>query len=260
MRNSLRHKIVFITGASSGIGEACAIECAAMGAKLILSARRIDRLEGLAKKLQDDYATEVLVLALDVRKRHLVQESIDTLPEGWQAIDILINNAGLALGLDSLEAMNETHCEDLIDTNIKGVLYLTQMVLPSMRKRKAGHIVNIGSISSHETYAGGILYCATKHAVRAMTLGLRKDLLGEGIRVSLVSPGMVETEFSEVRFAGDQKRAEAVYKDMVPLNAKDIAETIVFCLTRPKHVNVSEVLVLPTDQASSSEIHRKIAS
>jgi 3-hydroxy acid dehydrogenase / malonic semialdehyde reductase len=254
---SLKGKIVCITGASSGIGEACAIACAREGAALLLIARRREKLEALSRTLSDQYAARLKIMLVDVTKAAAIDEAFSNLPPEWQSIDILINNAGLALGRDSLDQTSIADCDTVIDTNIKGMIYSTKAVLSGMIARKQGHIVNVGSIAGHETYAGGTVYCATKHAVLGLTKALKKDLLGTAIRVSLISPGVVKTEFNEVRFKGDHEKAAAVYAHMKPLTAEDIAESIIFCLTRPLHVNVSEIIILPTDQASIGEVHRK---
>lgn len=254
---SLKNKIVCITGASSGIGEASAIACAIEGADLILMARRLEKLEALADTLTHQYAVRVKIVPLDVSDSKAVENAFADLPAEWQTIDILINNAGLALGRESLDQTTTEDCNTVIDTNIKGFIYSTKAVLPRMILRNQGHIVTLGSIAGHETYAGGAVYCATKHAVGAFNSALKKDLLGTAIRVTLISPGMVKTAFSEVRFKGDHEKAEKVYAHMTPLSAEDIAESIIFCLTRPAHVNVSEIIILPTDQSSISEVHRK---
>ncbi len=254
---TLKDKIVFITGASSGIGEACAIACAIEGAALILVARRLEKLEALAHTLSHQYAVRVQIMPLDVSDSKAINKAFAALPPEWKKIDVLINNAGLALGRESLAQTPMEDCDTVIDTNIKGVIYSTKAVLPGMITRNQGHIVNIGSIAGHETYAGGAVYCATKHAILGLTNALKKDLLGTAIRVTLISPGVVKTEFNEVRFKGDHEKAEKVYANMAPLTANDIAESIIFCLTRPAHVNVSEIIILPTDQASISEVHRK---
>lgn len=186
-----------------------------------------------------------------------LKKAFSTLPPEWQKIDILVNNAGLALGRESLAKTPIEDCDTVIDTNIKGLIYSTKAVLPDMIERNQGHIVNIGSISGHETYAGGSVYCATKHAVLGLTNALKKDLLGTAIRVTLMSPGVVKTEFNDVRFKGDHEKAQKVYANMMPLSAMDIADSIVFCLKRPAHVNISEMIIVPTDQAGISEVHRK---
>jgi 3-hydroxy acid dehydrogenase / malonic semialdehyde reductase len=249
-------RIILITGASSGIGEACAHVFAESGARLILTARRSPRLEALKTQLQQQFNTEVLVLTFDVRDRPSITTALDSLPPEWQAIDILINNAGLSRGLDKLYEGDIQDWEEMIDTNVKGLLYMTRAIAPGMVARGRGHVINLGSIAGHETYPRGNVYCATKAAVRAISEGLKQDLLGTPVRVSSVDPGLVDTEFSQVRFHGDTERAKTVYADMVPLTAQDVAEVILFCATRPAHVNVSEVLVLPTDQSGATLVHR----
>ncbi len=253
----LENAIVLITGASSGIGAACATLFARAGARLILAARRQDRLQELALDLQQAYGTQSYLLALDVRDGSEVQRALRSLPPPWAAIDILINNAGLSRGLDKLHTGVLQDWEEMIDTNLKGLLYVTRAVLPGMVERGRGHVVNIGSIAGRQTYPGGNVYCASKAAVRAISEGLKLDLLGTPIRVTEIQPGLVETEFSEVRFHGDQARAAAVYQGLTPLTAMDVAEVVVFAATRPPHVNISEVLLLPTDQASTTLVHRR---
>lgn len=244
----LTHKTVFITGASSGIGAACATQFAKAGAKLLLCARRIDVLNQLAAELQTTYQTQIHTFQLDVQQSTAVKEAFVSLPDAWKKIDILINNAGLAAGLDTLQEGNIQDWEDMIDTNIKGVLYVTKAVLPHMIERNSGHIINIGSIAGHRVYAKGAVYCATKHAIGALTQGLRHDLAGKKIRVSTVDPGATETNFSNIRFKGDKERAAAIYAEMQPLTANDIADAVLYCATRPSHVNISEVVIMPTDQ------------
>lgn len=249
--------IVLITGASSGIGAACATLFARSGAKLILVARRQDRLQELALTLEQTYKTPSYLLPLDVRDRAEVERALRALPPEWAAIDILINNAGLSRGLEPLHTGVVQDWEEMIDTNLKGLLYVTRAVLPGMVERGRGHVVNIGSIAGRQTYPGGNVYCASKAAVRAISEGLKLDLLGTPIRVTEIQPGMVETEFSKVRFRGDSSRAAAVYQGLTPLSAMDVAEVVVFATTRPPHVNISEVLILPTDQASTTLVHRR---
>jgi 3-hydroxy acid dehydrogenase/malonic semialdehyde reductase len=255
MKTFLKNQIVCITGASSGIGAACAELFAQHGAKLLLIARRQERLQTYAKTLQQQ-GTEVHLLTLDVRHAQEVQQAFAELPAAWQNIEILINNAGLAAGINKFPQADIADWEVMIDTNVKGLLYITRAIVPGMVARKNGHIVNIGSIAGHEVYPGGSVYCATKHAVAAITKGLRQDLLGTGVRVSTVDPGMVHTEFSQVRFKGDAARAAAVYADMTPLTAEDIAEAVYYCVSRPAHVNIAEMLILPTDQAAAQMVHR----
>ncbi|MHC0063900.1 SDR family oxidoreductase [Nostoc sp. UIC 10890] len=254
---SLQNQIILITGASSGIGTACARIFAGAGAKLILAARRLERLQQLADSLNKDFSTEIHLLQLDVRDRSAVEEAIATLPPAWSDIDILINNAGLSRGLDKLHEASFQDWEDMIDTNVKGLLYLSRYVVPGMVSRDRGHVVNLGSIAGHQTYPGGNVYCATKAAVRAISEGLKQDLLGTRVRVTSVDPGMVETEFSEVRFHGDTERANKVYQGVTPLTADDVADVIFFCVTRSPHVNINEVVLMPVDQASATLVNRR---
>ncbi len=246
----LKDKIALITGASAGIGAACAEVFAREGARLILAARRAEKLEKLAADLRAAHGTDCHLLPLDVRDREAVNAAIAGLPATWQDIDILVNNAGLSRGLDKVQDGDATDWEEMIDTNIKGLLWMSRAVLPGMIARDKGHVVNLGSIAGRQVYPGGNVYCATKFAVRALNQALRIDLLGTRVRCSSVDPGMVETEFSEVRFHGDAEQAAAVYRNFPPLQAVDIAETVLFCVTRPPHVNIQEVLVMPTDQAA----------
>lgn len=249
--------ITMITGATSGIGRATARVLAQDGHHLILTGRRRERLEALRDELTRDYPKcRVFTLTFDVRRRDAVDEAIASLPEDWRAIDTLINNAGLAVGLEPLHEGNPDDWERMIDTNIKGLLYVTRAVAPGMADRRAGHIVNLGSIAGREVYPGGAVYCATKHAVRALSQGMRQDLLPYGIRVSLICPGAVETEFSLVRFKGDNQRAASVYDGYTPLTADDIARTIRFALTAPAHVDLQDILVMPTAQADARTVHR----
>jgi 3-hydroxy acid dehydrogenase / malonic semialdehyde reductase len=251
---SLTSKTVLITGASSGIGQATARACAAQGARLILAARRMDRLEAERDRLTG--AAALHLLALDVRDAAAVDKAVAGLPAEWQAIDILINNAGLSRGLDKLYQGQRQDWEEMIDTNVKGLLYVTRAVVPGMVERGRGHIVNLGSTAGHMTYPNGAVYCATKAAERSITEGLRQDLLGTPLRVTTIDPGMVETEFSAVRFRGDQTRAAKVYENITPLTAGDVADAIVYAITRPAHVNISEMLLTPVAQANSLLIHR----
>jgi serine 3-dehydrogenase len=254
---SVKDQVVFITGASSGIGAACARVFAQAGAKLLLAARRLERLEKLAADLEREFASSFHLLQLDVSDRPQVESTLQSLPKDWAAIDILVNNAGLSRGLDKLHEGSIQDWEEMIDTNVKGLLYVTRAVLPGMVDRGRGHVINIGSVAGHQTYPNGNVYCATKAAVRALSEGMKLDLLGTPVRVSSVDPGMVETEFSEVRFHGDTERAEKVYQGVTPLTADDIADVVFFCATRPAHVNISEVLVMPTDQASPTLVNRR---
>jgi len=254
---SLKNKAVLITGASSGIGKSCARAFAETGARLILAARRLQRLEELAVELKHKPGEDILTLALDVRDQPAVERAVNGLPAEWAAIDVLVNNAGLSRGLDKLYEGKLDDWEEMIDANIKGLLYVSRAVIPGMVKRGRGHVINIGSIAGHEVYPGGNVYCATKFAVRALSKGMRIDLNGTPIRVSEVAPGMVETEFSLVRFHGDKERAGKVYQGLTPLSPDDIADAVVYCATRPPHVNISEMLVMPTAQASTTIVHRK---
>lgn len=249
-------RTVFITGASAGIGAACARTFAAHGARLLLAARRTERLEELARELRDAHGTECHLLALDVRDAAAVQGVVASLPAEWAEIDVLVNNAGLGRGMDKLQQGDVQGWDEMVDTNVKGLLYVSRAVLPGMVERGRGHVINLGSVAGHEVYPGGAVYCATKHAVGAITRGMRMDLLGTGVRVSTVDPGMVETEFSVVRFAGDVDRAKKVYRDMTPLTADDIADTVLWVATRPPHVNIDEIIIKPTDQASATMVHR----
>jgi 3-hydroxy acid dehydrogenase / malonic semialdehyde reductase len=253
----LKNQIVLITGASSGIGAACARVFADAGAKLILAARRLDKLQQLVETLNVTSA-QVHLIQLDVRDRSAVESAISSLPPGWSDIDILINNAGLSRGLDKLHEGDYQDWEEMIDTNIKGLLYLTRYVVPGMVNRVRGHVVNIGSIAGHQTYPGGNVYCSTKAAVKAISEGLKQDLLGTPIRVTSVDPGMVETEFSDVRFHGDTERAKKVYQGVTPLTPDDVADVVFFCTTRSPHVNINEVILMPVDQASATLVNRRI--
>jgi 3-hydroxy acid dehydrogenase/malonic semialdehyde reductase len=254
---SLKNKIVCITGASSGIGAACASEFAKQGCALLLAARRIDRLETLAVGLRNQYGIRVHTVKLDVTNQKEVAQTFTSLPRDWHAIDILVNNAGLTRGLTTLHEGEIQDWEEIINTNVKGLLYVTHSVLPGMVKRNGGHVINIGSIAGHQTYPKGNVYCASKFAVTALTRGLKMDLLGSAVRVSSVDPGLVETEFSEVRFRGDKDRAAKTYAGLTPLRPEDVGEIVVFCATRPDHVDIGEVIVTPTDQASVAMVHRR---
>ncbi|MBO9999492.1 MAG: SDR family oxidoreductase [Cyanobacteria bacterium SID2] len=252
----VKNRIVLITGASSGIGASCAKVFAESGAKLILAARRFDRLETLAADLHRHFGTACHLLQLDVRNRSQVTERLSTLPESWQSIDILINNAGLSRGLDKLHEGDIDDWEEMLDANVKGLLYVTRTVVPGMVERNRGHVINIGSIAGRHAYPNGNVYCASKAAVRAISQGLKQDLLGTDIRVSEIDPGLVETEFSEVRFHGDKERADKVYEGLTPLTPDDIADVVLFCATRPPHVNLSEILLVPTEQATATQVVR----
>lgn len=255
--NTLKKATVFITGASSGIGKATAEKFAALGANLLLCARREDRLKELSNRLSEKYSVKIHSFRLDVRNRAAVERAVDALPDEWKTIDILVNNAGLSRGLDPIQSGSADDWDEMIDTNVKGLLYVTRAVLPGMVARNAGHIINIGSTAGRWVYPKGNVYNATKFAVRALNEGIKMDLLGTPIRVTTVDPGLVETEFSIVRFHGDAEKASGVYKGMTPLVPADIADTIVWAATRPAHVNVSEIVLMPTDQSSPTLVHRK---
>ena len=254
--NELRNKIVFITGASAGIGEACANLFAEAGANLILAARRIDKVNKLSNKIRRKYKVKIKAFKLDVRNNDEVTGTLDSLEEEWKQVDILVNNAGLARGFDKIYEGKIEHWNEMIDTNIKGLLFVTRWVLPHMVKRKSGHVINIGSIAGHETYPSGNVYAATKFAVNALSKSIRMDVLDKGIKVSSVDPGLVETEFSLVRFSGDNNRAKSVYYGLDPLTANDVAETVLFCATRPHHVNINEIILTPLAQVSAVHVHR----
>lgn len=253
---SLKDKIVFVTGASAGVGQACALAFAREGAKLLLCARRKDRLNDLANEIRGTYRSDCHFFQLDVRNQKDVETAIKTLPEPWKKIEILVNNAGLSRGLNKIYEGDLTDWEEMIDTNIKGLLYVSRVVIPGMVERGSGHIVNIGSIAGHEAYPGGNVYCATKHAVDAITKGMQIDLVDTPLRVSTVDPGMVDTEFSIVRFHGDTERAGNVYNGLTPLSGDDIAEAVIFCVTRPPHVNIHQLRIMPSAQASATIAHR----
>lgn len=255
--DNLNGKTIFITGASSGIGKACALACAAAGANVIMAARRSEKLKELATKIQAEFKVETLSLKLDITDSSAVLNTFANLPKEWSNIDILINNAGVALTKDHLNETSLVDVQAMINTNLNGLIYVTKCVLPDMLAKNNGHIINIGSTAGHLPYAGGSIYCATKAAVIAFSDALKKDLLGTALRVSHISPGMVKTELSIVRFKGDKAKADAVYANTDPLLAIDIAETVLFCITRPPHVNISEITVYPTTQVSPAIVHRK---
>lgn len=258
MPSKLDGQVVFITGASSGIGAACARAFASEGARLLLAARRLERLAALEPTLREAGAQDVRFLSLDVRDAAAVRKAIDELPAAWKAIEVLVNNAGLSRGLDKLHEGSIDDWDEMLDTNVKGVLHVDRAVVPLLVARGRGIVIHLGSIAGHQLYPGGNVYCASKYAVRALNEGLRLDLLGTGVRVATVDPGMVgQTEFSLVRFHGDADRASAVYRGVTPLTPDDVAEVIVFVATRPSHVNLAETVVLPTDQASATNVHRR---
>ncbi|WP_410219655.1 SDR family NAD(P)-dependent oxidoreductase [Pedobacter sp.] len=249
-------KIALITGATSGIGEACAHTFAEQGYHLILIARREQLLEKLAENLKQKHQIEVKKIQADVRDKENIAYVLETLPAHWKEVDVLVNNAGLSQGLEPIDKGNPDDWDTMIDTNIKGLLYVTKAVSGWMVERKKGHIINIGSIAGKEVYANGNVYCATKHAVDALNKGMRIDLLPHGIKVTAINPGMVETEFSIVRFKGDTGRAKKVYDGLEPLIAQDIADAIWFVVSRPPHVNINDMLIMPTAQANGSIVNR----
>ena len=250
-------KIALISGATAGIGEACAHVFARERFDLILTGRRADRLEKLAKQLKKEYNIDILISVFDVRDRAEVTSKLEELPSEWKKVNVLVNNAGLSQGLDPIQNGSYDEWETMIDTNVKGLLYITKVVSNWMISNGYGHIINLGSIAGKEVYANGNVYCASKHAVDALNKGMRIDLLPYGIKVTAIHPGAVETEFSEVRFKGDKARAKKVYEGFEPLVAMDIAETIWFAVSRPAHVNINELTVMPTAQATATNIFRK---
>jgi 3-hydroxy acid dehydrogenase / malonic semialdehyde reductase len=254
---SLKGKIVFITGASSGIGNSCAKIFARYGAKLIITARRVNRLNELQKELKKKYGAEALILKLDVRNRATVEKAIKSVPAKWKQIDILINNAGLSRGLDKLHEGKVQDWEEMIDTNVKGLLYVSRAVIPLMVKRNSGHVINIGSVAGHEVYPKGSVYCASKHAVDSITKGMRMDLIDTNVRVTTIDPGLVETEFSIVRFRGDKKKAKKVYEGIEALTPDDVADAVLYAATRGENLVVAEMILLPQHQASALIVHSK---
>ena len=245
-------KIALITGATSGIGRACAYTFAKNNHDLIITGRRKDRLEQISKELISAYGINVLPLAFDIRNKSEVVDAISSLSDKWQQIDILINNAGLAVGLNTIQNGETDDWDRMIDTNIKGLLYISRSVLPFFVKHKKGHIINIGSIAGKEVYLNGNVYCATKHAVDAITKAMRIELVLDGIKVTQIAPGAIETEFSMVRFKGDSEKANKVYNGYEPLNPEDIANTAYYVTTLPKHVNINDLVIMPTAQASAT--------
>ncbi len=251
------NKIALITGATSGIGKAIALKLAKESYDIIITGRRKERLEELKVELTKANNIRVLILNFDIRIYNEVEKSFSNLPKEWQDIDVLVNNAGLAVGLNPIHQGVIDDWERMIDTNIKGLLYMTRLVSPGMADRKNGHIINICSIAGKDVYANGNVYCATKHAVDALSKGIRIDLLPYGIKVTQICPGAVETEFSLVRFKGDDNRAKEVYKGFTPLYANDIAEAVYYAVSQPKHIDIQDVLIMPTAQADGSTFHKE---
>lgn len=249
-------KIALVTGATSGIGEATALKAAEAGFDLIITGRRAERLHKLADNIRQK-GSEVLSLCFDIRKAEEVKQAIAGLDERWKNIAVLVNNAGLAVGINPVQEGILDDWERMIDTNVKGLLYITREVAPLMIRNNTGHIVNLASIAGKEVYPGGNVYCATKHAVDALSRAMRTDMLKYNIKVTNIAPGMVETEFSLVRYKGDAEAAENVYKGMTPLSNQDIAETIIFAITRPAHVCLNDIVIMPTAQANSRDVFRR---
>ena len=250
-------KIACITGATSGIGYYSAIEFAKLGYNLIITGRRKERLENIEKELKENYNIKVLSLNFDVRERTSVEDSLNSLPKEWKEIDVLLNNAGLAAGKEPIFDGDYKDWDQMIDTNVKGLLYVSRIVIPWMKEREQGHIINICSIAGKEVYGGGAVYCASKAAVDSISKGMRIDCNPYNIKVTNICPGAVETEFSMVRFKGDKSKSDATYKGYKPLTGEDIAETIVYCATLPSHVCINDLVITPTAQANTTTFHRK---
>jgi len=250
-------KIAYITGATSGIGEACAYKFAASGWNIVMTGRRADRLEKIAQYIRDRYGVQVLTQVYDVRNLEEVRKNIGALDADWSQVDVLVNNAGLAVGRGPIQEGAYDDWERMIDTNLKGLLYVTRELTPVMIRNGKGHIINIASLAGIEAYGGGNVYCATKHGVRALSRSMRIDLVQYGIKVSVVSPGAADTEFSLVRYKGNQELADKTYEGFEPLSGADVAESVFFIASQPKHVNIEEIFLLPTAQASSTVFHRE---
>jgi len=240
-----------ITGATAGIGRAAALKLAENGYDVIITGRRSERLESVKEAIEKNYSAQAYILSFDIRDKHEVFNAIDNLPDEWKDIQILVNNAGLAVGLNHIQEGEIDDWERMIDTNVKGLLYITRKIAPMMTEKGDGHILNVGSIAGHEVYEKGNVYCATKHAVEALSKAMRIDMLKDKIKVTNISPGMVETEFSLVRFKGDEEKAEKAYKGFTPLTGDDVAEVILFAVNQPKHVNLNNIEITATDQANS---------
>lgn len=256
----MSNPIVFITGATAGFGKACAEKFAAKNYDLILTGRRKERLESLKKEFVQDHDINVLALNFDIRDYNACRKAINTLPDEWKNIAILVNNAGLALDFSPIDEGDVSDWQTMIDTNIKGLLYVSQLVIPFLKNNKNGHIINIGSTAAKDVYPKGNIYCATKHAVDALSQAMRIDLLPYGIKVTAIHPGAAETEFSVVRFKGDEDKAKNVYDGYTPLHAEDIADVIYFCATRPPHVCINDLVITPTAQANALHFYKKTSS
>jgi 3-hydroxy acid dehydrogenase/malonic semialdehyde reductase len=254
---SMKGKTVLVTGASSGIGAATALEFARLGARVLVCARRLERLREMEPALLEAGAAEVFSFQLDVRDRDEVEGTLNTLPDAWGEIDVLVNNAGLSRGLTKFWQDDVENWEEMIDTNVKGLLYVSRVIVPKMVARGSGHVINLGSVAGHMTYANGAVYCATKAAEKSISQGLKLDLMGTAVRVTSVDAGMVQSEFSVVRFRGDDERAAKVYQNITPLQPEDIADAIVWAATRPAHVNIHDILMTTIDQGDSVTFNRR---
>ena len=251
-------KTALITGATSGFGRAIALRLAKLGYNLIVTGRRAERLNELTKQLRSDFTIDVLSLCFDVRDNEACTKALESLPENFKKIDLLVNNAGLAAGSSPFQESDLADYDQMIDTNVKGLIYVTKLIVPGMIAKQSGHIINISSLAGIEVYPNGSVYCASKYAVNAITKGLRIDLIHHGIKVSSISPGMAETEFSIVRYHGDEEKAKAVYAGLIPLNAEDIADALEFIVTRPAHVSINDIQINPAQQANTYIFHREL--
>ncbi|MFP4556265.1 MAG: SDR family NAD(P)-dependent oxidoreductase [Bacteroidales bacterium] len=252
----MKNKTALVTGATSGIGEATAYLLAKNGYRVIITGRRQEKLDGLKKDIKSKFQQDVLTLCFDIRLQEKVVEAINSIPEEWEHVDVLVNNAGLAAGLNPVQEGNLSDWEQMIDTNVKGLLYITRIISNKMIKQGNGHIVNIGSTAGLQVYENGNVYCATKHAVHALSQAMRIDLLKHGIRVTEVRPGLAETEFSVVRFKGDEESAKKPYVGIVPLSGQDVADAVLYAITRPAHVNINDLEITPTAQANTFYVFR----